>query len=40
MSNLDTRPNVTDVPRCHAVTEIFEPRAVPLGGLRAMRVAA
>jgi redox-sensitive bicupin YhaK (pirin superfamily) len=38
MSNLDAHPNMTDVTRCHAVTEIFQPRAVPLGGLRAMQV--
>jgi len=41
MSNLDTSPDVT---LCHteaddhAVAEVFEPRAVPLGGLRAMQV--
>ncbi|MCK2241932.1 MULTISPECIES: pirin family protein [unclassified Crossiella] len=41
MSNLDTTPAVTP---CHAgagpgaVTELLEPREVPLGGLRAMRV--
>ncbi len=29
---------MTDVTRSHAVTEIFEPRAVPLGGMRAMQV--
>lgn len=38
MSNLDAHPDVTDVTRCVAETEIFEPRAVPLGGLRAMQV--
>lgn len=38
MSNLDTHPDMTDVTRCHAVSEIFEPRAVPLGGIRAMQV--
>lgn len=38
MSNLDAHPHMTDVTRCHAVTEVFEPRAVPLGGLRAMQV--
>lgn len=41
MSNLDANPDVT---LCHpeaddhAVAEVFEPRAVPLGGLRAMQV--
>jgi redox-sensitive bicupin YhaK (pirin superfamily) len=41
MSNLETNPGVT---LCHteaddhAVAELFEPRAVPLGGLRAMKV--
>jgi redox-sensitive bicupin YhaK (pirin superfamily) len=41
MSNLDTTPGVT---LCHteaddhAVVSVFEPRAVPLGGLRAMQV--
>ncbi len=41
MSNLDTRPDMT---LCHteaddhAVAELFEPRAVPLGGLRAIQV--
>ena len=38
MSNLDAHPDMTDVTRSHAVTEIFEPRAVPLGGVRAMQV--
>jgi redox-sensitive bicupin YhaK (pirin superfamily) len=38
VSNLDARPAMTDVTRCHAVTEVFEPRAVPLGGIRAMQV--
>jgi redox-sensitive bicupin YhaK (pirin superfamily) len=38
MSNLDAHPDMTDVTRCQAVTEIFEPRAVPLGGIRAMQV--
>jgi redox-sensitive bicupin YhaK (pirin superfamily) len=38
MSNLDAHPDMTDVTRCHAVTEVFEPRTVPLGGLRAMQV--
>jgi redox-sensitive bicupin YhaK (pirin superfamily) len=41
MSNLDTTPGVT---LCHteaddhAVVSVFEPRAVPLGGMRAMQV--
>lgn len=41
MSNLDARPGVT---LCHteaddhAVAELFEPRAVPLGGIRGMQV--
>jgi quercetin 2,3-dioxygenase len=38
MSNLDTHPAMTDVTRCPAVSEVFEPRAVPLGGIRAMQV--
>ncbi|TDV52121.1 pirin family protein [Actinophytocola oryzae] len=38
MSNLDAHPDMTDVTRSHTVTEVFEPRAVPLGGVRAMEV--
>jgi quercetin 2,3-dioxygenase len=38
VSNLDALPGMTDVTRSHAVTEVFEPREVPLGGIRAMRV--
>ncbi|MFL6123431.1 pirin family protein [Actinophytocola sp.] len=38
MSNLEARPVETDVTRCDAMAEVFEPRVVPLGGLRAMSV--
>ncbi|MFC4858060.1 pirin family protein [Actinophytocola glycyrrhizae] len=41
MSNLETSPDVTACHTAaddHAVAELFEPRAVPLGGLRAMQV--
>jgi redox-sensitive bicupin YhaK (pirin superfamily) len=41
MSDLDSRPAVTEthaVAGDGAVTEFFEPRQVPLGGIRAMRV--
>ena len=41
MSNLDTSPDVTvchTEADDHAVAELFTPRAVPLGGLRAMQV--
>jgi quercetin 2,3-dioxygenase len=41
MSDLDLHPGVTlcrSEAEDHAVAEILEPRAVPLGGLRAMRV--
>ena len=38
MSNLDTSPEVTNVERGPSVTEVFESRSVPLGGLRAMHV--
>jgi redox-sensitive bicupin YhaK (pirin superfamily) len=38
VSNLDVHPDMTDVTRCPAVREVFEPREVPLGGVRAMSV--
>jgi redox-sensitive bicupin YhaK (pirin superfamily) len=41
VSNVDTSPDVTvchTEADDHAVTELFAPRAVPLGGLRAMQV--
>jgi quercetin 2,3-dioxygenase len=38
MSNLDAHPTMTDVTRCDAVTEVFEPREVPLGGVRGIQV--